>query len=541
MKNYLVLVLAIGFLTLPFLFSNRTFSSTKTNSDSSKIEKKQTDLDILKEKFEPAKKMLLAKGVPFDPETLLSPTWRDEISYNLAQMTELQETTLRVSDKLQGVQIADTIVIPEKVELTGDLVILANTVVFEGQQTVMEGIGMNVYVFPVKENFHIGKTFEEAMKQKGFAVKLLPAVNQRVRDKFEFEDKVKGLVTIRVNGQGYPEWLAKQKKMKSRDKLFPENLLETQCPQQTTCNGNMGGEGNEGRPGTSSGNIIPPPPRSPNGRCSIRMIQDGISGIPGDDGLTGPDNAGIGDGGYDGGPGGTIMYSITMPYQAGYVFESRGGQGGRGGRGGFGATGDNGQDGGRGGDGADCPCNQGGPGNGGNGENGGKGGKGGPGGTGGPGGPGGPGGFIFVNAPYGFNSNLISTRINGGPPGTRGEGGIGGFPGFPGDPGRMGIALGNLNCNLRKGMNGLPGNVVGTYGRGDRGPFGNDGTVTGAIGTYQLTIPVPSGNCQGPSGTNCIFSPNAVDCPNPLFPVRYPPCCCYYSPIVVDINGEDLI
>ena len=141
------------------MFSDSTFSSTKTNSNTSKLDKKQTDLELLKEKFAPAKKMLLAKGVPFNPEILLSPDWRQQLSSNFVQMAEMQ-TTLRVSNKLQGVQIADTLVVPEKVELTGDLVILANTIVFEGQQTVMEGIGKNIYVFPVNENFHIGKTFE---------------------------------------------------------------------------------------------------------------------------------------------------------------------------------------------------------------------------------------------------------------------------------------------------------------------------------------------------------------------------------------------
>jgi hypothetical protein len=29
-----------------------------------------------------------------------------------------------------------------------------------------------------------------------------------------------------------------------------------------------------------------------------------------------------------------------------------------------------------------------------------------------------------------------------------------------------------------------------------------------------------------------------LSCPDPGFPVAVPPCCCFYSPIVVDINGD---
>lgn len=48
----------------------------------------------------------------------------------------------------------------------------------------------------------------------------------------------------------------------------------------------------------------------------------------------------------------------------------------------------------------------------------------------------------------------------------------------------------------------------------------------------------PPGSCQGPSGSNCIFSPNGIDCPDPGYPASFPPCCCFFSPIVVDVEGD---
>jgi hypothetical protein len=44
------------------------------------------------------------------------------------------------------------------------------------------------------------------------------------------------------------------------------------------------------------------------------------------------------------------------------------------------------------------------------------------------------------------------------------------------------------------------------------------------------------GGCPGPSGANCFFSTNGVSCPSGT--ISYPPCCCFYSPILIDVNGD---
>jgi hypothetical protein len=44
------------------------------------------------------------------------------------------------------------------------------------------------------------------------------------------------------------------------------------------------------------------------------------------------------------------------------------------------------------------------------------------------------------------------------------------------------------------------------------------------------------GGCIGPSGANCFYSSNGVTCPSGT--IAYPPCCCFYSPILIDVNGD---
>lgn len=70
-------------------------------------------------------------------------------------------------------------------------------------------------------------------------------------------------------------------------------------------------------------------------------------------------------------------------------------------------------------------------------------------------------------------------------------------------------------------------------------------TVVGAtIGTpntpVNVSIPVQSqtsqGGCIGPSGANCFYSSNGVTCPSGT--ISYPPCCCFYSPILIDVSGD---
>lgn len=72
----------------------------------------------------------------------------------------------------------------------------------------------------------------------------------------------------------------------------------------------------------------------------------------------------------------------------------------------------------------------------------------------------------------------------------------------------------------------------------------NNGTCVEDVNGPYITSYVCQNNCSviggtscyGPSGANCFFSSNGVTCPSNTIP--YPPCCCFYSPIIVDINGD---
>lgn len=67
------------------------------------------------------------------------------------------------------------------------------------------------------------------------------------------------------------------------------------------------------------------------------------------------------------------------------------------------------------------------------------------------------------------------------------------------------------------------------------------GVAIGSPQTRDVSITVQSnqsasGGCPGPSGASCFSSPNGASCPSGT--VAYPPCCCQWSPIVIDINGN---
>jgi hypothetical protein len=103
-----------------------------------------------REAFRTGRELLLDKNVPFDPDILLHDNWRAELSSTLRQMPEMQQG--RVGDnKLRGVQLADTLYLPEKVELTGDAVILVRRLYFDGQNALIKG-PHDVHIYVVESS-----------------------------------------------------------------------------------------------------------------------------------------------------------------------------------------------------------------------------------------------------------------------------------------------------------------------------------------------------------------------------------------------------
>jgi hypothetical protein len=262
MGKILYLIVPLSILIVLFLCFQTNTRQTQAISNPF-ISNQQTDPE--KEKFEPARKMLLESGVQFDPDILLSADWRERLDPSFINSYEMQ-TTLRTGNELKGVQIADTLVLPEKVELTGDLVIIANTLIYEGNNPVIEGVGKNVYIFPINEAFPIGKTFESALREQGIVRESIPEKGQRANEKYLFKDKADdGVITIKVKGQGPAEW-SKTAKERFKGSSYRQNSVipEAVCPP--ICQGDQGAPGGIGDPGTFSGNY---PPEPDNGRPSI--------------------------------------------------------------------------------------------------------------------------------------------------------------------------------------------------------------------------------------------------------------------------------
>ncbi len=120
----------------------------------------------LSENFRHGRDLLLQKGLPFDPEELLDPQWQRNLRERLAQMPEMQETHVVFGGQMHGVHLADTLYLPEKVEVTDDTVILANRVIFEGRNAVIKGHHA-VYFFPVNIEGVLGTSLDVAIREEG--------------------------------------------------------------------------------------------------------------------------------------------------------------------------------------------------------------------------------------------------------------------------------------------------------------------------------------------------------------------------------------
>lgn len=460
-------------------------SSAKQSSQRTATALTQEELVRQREIFKPAKQLLERKGVAFEPEVLLDPKWREKLAPIFAQMPEMQ-VERRVEKQLEGVQLADILYLPEKVELTQDTVIIARRVVHEGKDAVIKG-NHDIFIYPVEDWGLLGTTLEVAMRKEGAGVmsgQFMPVSFRGSSAKKPFVPHIiqGGSITIDTSGEGYKEWLERQRRAKETAQVsFTKTSF---IGQSQNTSGQPGSQGGTGAIGATGSNGAPDPSyKGDDGDCSGAGV-DGRTGFPGQNGGTG----GQGETGGTGGRGanaGDIVTSIRT-INGTYTFIANGGQGGKGGTGGQGGYGGEGADGGAGGNGASCSCP---PGNGGNGGTGGRGGKGGTGGTGGQGGDGGDGGNIRLTVPSNFYGTIISYYSRGGA-GLPGDGGLYGSPGVSGSGGAKGIGGTNLSCSSSHGSDGAVGIVQSDLGAGGYGNIGTRGSSEGNAGSF-TQIPGP--------------------------------------------------
>jgi hypothetical protein len=466
-------------------------------------QKEQREREIKHAMFQKAKNMLLAQNVPFDPNVLQQIDWRQQLKTTLNNMPEMQQDRFE-RKYLRGAYFANTLHLPEIVETTGDVLILARHTVFAGTRPVIRARG-DIHLFladsvscvtPVEEerdnnNFHFQKVIYKPSGKK----------NRGTRKHVSYALQTCAMEVI-TDGTSY---------------------------QQT--------EDQAAASGTDWSNVPPPEnltvgEKGDNGSCPANH-PDGFQGksgfsLEGDIGETGGE-------GSPGAPGEDATGNITCDIPCGstgtWKFYARGGRGQMGGRGGQGQKGQSGGRGGPGGDGVAC-C---GPltnvlGKGGQGGMGGRGGAGGLGGKGGPGGNGGNGRNVSVTFPPTVSLDIrIGRGLSGlpGGPGQFGQGGDGGPGGFPG----------------------LPANGCSQTGFGDlgMGPQGGAGNVGGA------GSPGPDNQNNGTDGNDLRSPRSCPPCtPNPSQPPCIPNCpqgctwsttsCSWVNcqpgcPILIDING----
>jgi hypothetical protein len=407
--------------------------------------------------FAKARRMLQEKNIPFDPDILLDSDWPQKLKPTLAGMPEMQNINV-LSDKLRGVYVADTLFLPEKTTVTGDTVILARRLLFEGENAVIKG-PHDVSLFVSETSGGLGVTLKQALGERrqlfvqaSFTSASPLASLRPIRG---------GTLTIDVSGRGRADWLkqSRSKSIEFRPASFQDVDGADGRDGDPGVNGISGGSGNAGEVGD-------------NGDCSgLPTAQNGKTGHNGGDGMNGDNGANGGNGDPGQNAGGIYAYfgDDTTYY---YVYGSaRGGDGGNGGAGGYGGQGGNGGHGGSGGNGAACTCENGGSGNGGKGGNGGKSGNGGNAGNGGNGGHGGTGGWVYVSYPS-YATGSVSVDQAGG---TGGRGALAGIDAPAGQPGVAG-----------DGGPGSPATFCSPAGSdGDHGSGGSFGTfgMIGADGT----------------------------------------------------------
>lgn len=487
---------------------------------------KEQQFQARRENFSSGRRLLRDKGVPFDPDELLRDGWSKKLKPVLDAMPEMHQVRHETAP-LNGAYIADTIYLPERVQIDGNTMILANNIVFEGHKPVIRG-PHDLNVFPTQPIAVLGTTLAEALHKK-FPLMNVKLGSKQLLPSFSLlRDVSEGgrhVITFDTSGPEPKEIRPRPKKRSGLQSISWGNWIPAMQSQDTSGDtGVSGAPGIPGLPGAAGANM----PKGPNGDCSDVALgsndgtpgNNGGNGQPGGDGLPGG----------AGGPGGNAG-NINAPIPDGdfnqYNFKADGGIGGLGGEGGNSGAGGNGGNGGDGGDGVACSCSVG---KGGPSGRGGSGGAAGRGGDGGAGGPGGNGGSIMVSLPAG--SPGATTSNSGGRGGLGGSGGFGatgGTGGIPGSPGTGAVACGQIGATGQQNVG------------GNGGATGSGGNV-GANGQAGLNGPPPQISLRpAPPPPDPTPTPDPGDCPSdngdpqPICFRDCPADC--PSPIIVDTNG----
>jgi len=122
----------------------------------------------IRELLVPIRSLLKARGVDFDPRLLFDDNWRALIEPALVRMPEMGQT-LRVTEPMGGVYLAGTILLPERISLKSDTLILTRDLAPDDENSVINiSGGHRLFIFNVGDR---GKY--EAMVRNGAASQIL--------------------------------------------------------------------------------------------------------------------------------------------------------------------------------------------------------------------------------------------------------------------------------------------------------------------------------------------------------------------------------
>lgn len=432
---------------------DRTIAQTNQNPQTQLTPQQIKHLRSKSNTMRKVDRLLSERNLPFQARQLFSKNWRTRLAAAFAELPEMQVSRSHTSSQLRGVEIADELTLPENISLTGDTIILARRIRFQGRNVRIAG-PHGLHIFAVESVNTAGAGGSITVNTSGSGRREWLEIRESIQASHASETKPMNFGFVKVSYQ-FP--------------LLQDNSGQNGADGANGQDGNLGANGNDGSNGQ-------------NGSCFANP--NGSRGLNGTGGAYGSDGNGGGDGAA-GGDGQPITLDIaSLSDTTSYVLISKGGDGGYGGRGGNGGNGGSGGNGGNGGSGASCEsCKH--LGSGGGGGDGGAGGGGGNGGNGGSGGNGGNGGQITINYPGGYDWNRITTDNSGGAGGNAGEGGFAGLGGQAGFPGNGGVPGSLVSCAANAGTGGgfgNPGNPGVTAGAGGNG---GSGGVAGAVSWNQ--------------------------------------------------------
>src|SRR6266496_2692744 len=107
------------------------------------------DIRRLKESTALVARILKNQQLGFDPKVLMEVGWRKKLASVFEKMPELKQS-IRPTEALNGVYIGDTLLLPERIRLVGDTVILVHQIAPMDENVDVEIIGNSaLFIFTI--------------------------------------------------------------------------------------------------------------------------------------------------------------------------------------------------------------------------------------------------------------------------------------------------------------------------------------------------------------------------------------------------------